>query len=45
MIVIAKASKLPILTCGRVAEVTAEGVVLGLDSEWPGARRTPMGLF
>ena len=43
MLMIAKTSKLPIFTRGRVARVTAEGVVPGLDHEWPNIIRTPLG--
>jgi hypothetical protein len=35
MLVIAKPSKLPIFTRGHVARVTTEGVVPGLEHEWP----------
>jgi hypothetical protein len=43
MLVIAKPSKLTIFTRGRVARVTAEGVVPGMEHEWPDTSRTPLG--
>ena len=41
MLMIAKPSKLPIFTRGRVARVTTEGVVPGLEHEWPDTRVWP----
>jgi hypothetical protein len=45
MLVIAKPSKLPIFTRGRVARVTTEGVVPGLEHEWPDTSSTPLGCW
>jgi hypothetical protein len=45
MLVIAKPSKLPICTRGRVARVTTEGVVPGLEHEWPHTSSTPPGCW
>jgi hypothetical protein len=45
MLVIAKQSKLPIFTRGRVARVTTEGVVPGLANEWPDTSSTPLACW
>jgi hypothetical protein len=45
MLVIAKPNKLTIFTRGRVARVTAEGVIPGLEHEWPNTSRTPLGCW